>query len=95
MSSLVLFGNRAVRQIISAPILRVQFAAYGSDATTDKPKAKKVKSKKGKTPKGKFDDNYDEAAPSYAEKEPLKKHPGNKNPETGEYGGPSGPEPTR
>ena len=54
---------------------------------------KATKKKKG-TPKGKLDD-YDAAAPSYSEKEPLKKHPNNINPTTGEANGPSGPEPTR
>ena len=31
----------------------------------------------------------------YQEKEPLAPHPGGVNPETGEIGGPKGPEPTR
>ena len=31
----------------------------------------------------------------YQEKEPLKPHPENTNPSTGEVGGPKGPEPTR
>ena len=31
----------------------------------------------------------------YQEKEPLQPHPGGVNPETGEIGGPRGPEPTR
>ncbi|CAF1022060.1 unnamed protein product [Adineta ricciae] len=44
-----------------------------------------------KTPVGKLDEN---AHPD-AEREPLKPWPNNKNPHTGEIGGPSGPEPTR
>lgn len=57
---------------------------------------KQIPKKRGKTPKGKLDDEFDEApSTSYHEKEPLKKHPGGINPDTGEYGGPSGPEPTR
>ena len=31
----------------------------------------------------------------FKEKEPLPEHPGGVNPETGEVGGPRGPEPTR
>ena len=62
---------------------------------SDGPVKKVNKAKKGKTPRGKFDDSYDDAAPSYVEKEPLKKHPNNINPLTGEKGGPAGPEPTR
>jgi len=46
---------------------------------------------KVKTPIGKLDDNVHPDQ----EKEPLKKHPNNINPETGEVGGPAGPEPTR
>lgn len=53
------------------------------------------KKKKSKTPKGKLDEEYDDQPFSYNEKEPLEKHPGGINPKTGEYGGPSGPEPTR
>ncbi|CAF0897381.1 unnamed protein product [Didymodactylos carnosus] len=44
---------------------------------------------KDKTPRGKLDDHPDQ------EKQPLERYPDNKNPYTGEIGGPSGPEPTR
>jgi len=46
-----------------------------------------------KTPIGKLEQL--EGTHPYAEKEPLKKHPGGVNPITGEVGGPAGPEPTR
>lgn len=59
----------------------------------DKPNAKK---KSGVTPAGKFDDTDDDnTRHPHAEKEPLKPWPNNRNPHTGEIGGPKGPEPTR
>lgn len=56
----------------------------GCERGSDKPK------KKTKTPKGRLDENYDDAPPVYPEKEPLKSHPNNVNPKTGEIGGPKG-----
>ncbi|KAJ6647500.1 Succinate dehydrogenase assembly factor 4, mitochondrial, partial [Pseudolycoriella hygida] len=46
-----------------------------------------------KTPIGKLDEI--EGPHPYQEKEPLKPFPNDINPETGEVGGPRGPEPTR
>ncbi|GAV02104.1 hypothetical protein RvY_12709 [Ramazzottius varieornatus] len=64
--------------------------ASGSADTTN------VKKKTGKTPAGKFDDVLDDnTRHPHAEKEPLKPWPNNRNPHTGEIGGPKGPEPTR
>ncbi|KYN19004.1 UPF0369 protein C6orf57 like protein [Trachymyrmex cornetzi] len=40
-------------------------------------------------------DELEEGKHPYQEKEPLKPFPNNTNPETGEVGGPRGPEPTR
>ncbi|KAL0112435.1 hypothetical protein PUN28_012045 [Cardiocondyla obscurior] len=40
-------------------------------------------------------DELEEGKHPYQEKEPLKAFPNNTNPETGEVGGPRGPEPTR
>lgn len=40
-------------------------------------------------------DELEENKHPYQEKEPLKPFPNNTNPETGEVGGPRGPEPTR
>jgi len=45
-------------------------------------------------PTGKLDE-LEEGKHPYQEKEPLKPFPNNVNPETGEIGGPRGPEPTR
>uniref|UniRef100_A0A0B7AWI3 Succinate dehydrogenase assembly factor 4, mitochondrial n=1 Tax=Arion vulgaris TaxID=1028688 RepID=A0A0B7AWI3_9EUPU len=54
--------------------------------------------RKGKTPSGKLDEPFETKAehiePQH-EREPLEKFPDNKNPLTGEIGGPRGPEPTR
>lgn len=47
-----------------------------------------------KTPIGKLDE-LDEGTHPYQEKEPLPPWPDNTNPDTGEVGGPRGPEPTR
>jgi hypothetical protein len=40
-------------------------------------------------------DEIDEGKHPYQEKEPLSPWPNNTNPDTGEVGGPRGPEPTR
>ncbi|XP_041360318.1 succinate dehydrogenase assembly factor 4, mitochondrial-like [Gigantopelta aegis] len=59
---------------------------------------KKVKRKKGRTPSGKLDAPWEtpvEEVNPAVEKEPLERFPNNKNPITGEIGGPRGPEPTR
>ena len=100
MSSLLSLFSRSSQiksRVLPVSSVRANFALYSSSTSDSSPSktTKKVKTKKGKTPKGKFDDNYDEARPSYAEKEPLKKHPNNVNQSTGEAGGPAGPEPTR
>ena len=49
---------------------------------------------KEKTPTGKLEEQEEQRHP-YQEKEPLPRHPGGVNPETGERNGPAGPEPTR
>lgn len=81
-----------LNRVLSSTI-RVESAKLSTKNTEKGTPVKAPKKKKG-TPKGKLDD-YDAAAPSYQEKEPLKKHPNNINPVTGEANGPSGPEPTR
>jgi len=53
-----------------------------------------AKPKKAKTPIGKLDE-LEEGKHPYQEKEPLPAWPDNTNPNTGEVGGPRGPEPTR
>jgi len=50
--------------------------------------------KRGKTPLGKLDE-LEEGKHPYQEKDPLPAWPNNVNPNTGEVGGPRGPEPTR
>ncbi|XP_046673027.1 succinate dehydrogenase assembly factor 4, mitochondrial-like [Homalodisca vitripennis] len=49
---------------------------------------------RAKTPIGKLDE-LDVGKHPYQEKEPLPEWPNNTNPNTGEVGGPRGPEPTR
>ena len=60
-----------------------------------KPPPQKDKILKEKTPIGKLENTEGGARHPYQEKEPLPEHPGGVNPETGEVGGPRGPEPTR
>lgn len=55
----------------------------------------KSKILKEKTPAGKLEEQGSGVRHPYQEKEPLPEHPGGVNPETGEVGGPRGPEPTR
>ena len=56
--------------------------------------AEKAKTKRGKTPIGKLD-GLELGHHPFQEKEPLKPWPNQTNPNTGEIGGPKGPEPTR
>lgn len=70
---------------------------YYSDADSSKA-AKKTGARKGRTPSGKLDDPFEtkaEEVEPQGEREPLERFPDNKNPLTGEIGGPRGPEPTR
>lgn len=53
-----------------------------------------AKKLRAKTPIGKLEE-IEEGQHPYREKEPLKPWPGGVNPNTGEIGGPKGPEPTR
>ena len=58
-----------------------------------------TKPRKAKTPVGKLDDSWEgdrqNAVPAGNNKDAYAPFPDNKNPETGELGGPRGPEPTR
>ena len=56
---------------------------------------KQAKIQLEKTPTGKLESQEDGVKHPYQEKEPLAPHPGGVNQETGEIGGPKGPEPTR
>jgi len=56
---------------------------------------KQAKIQREKTPAGKLEAEDEGVKHPYQEKEPLQPHPGGVNPNTGEIGGPRGPEPTR
>lgn len=63
---------------------------------------KDTKLRKAKTPTGRLDDKWESkrekmepTTPSKPSADPYAPFPGGKNPETGEIGGPRGPEPTR
>ncbi|XP_057372231.1 succinate dehydrogenase assembly factor 4, mitochondrial-like [Daphnia carinata] len=75
---------------------RRHHVSFFSTSTTDPSNgcASKATKKRVKTPIGKLDE-IEEGQHPYQEKEPLKPHPNNTNPATGEVGGPKGPEPTR
>lgn len=82
-----LFPGRTL--ITNASMLRFS-AATGDDTSAKAPL------KKPTTPGGKLDtDESPASAHPYQEKEPLAPHPNNTHPDTGEIGGPRGPEPTR
>jgi len=66
----------------------------GEDCGRAKKPLDKSKILKEKTPIGKLEEQSGVRHP-YQEKEPLPEHPGGVNQETGEVGGPRGPEPTR
>ena len=66
----------------------------GAGASGDATKKSRNDIVKEKTPTGKLEEQ-EEARHPYQEKEPLARHPGGVNPETGERNGPAGPEPTR
>ncbi|PSN39736.1 Succinate dehydrogenase assembly factor 4 [Blattella germanica] len=81
--------NTALRMIGSIR-LSSQSSEDGSCSKVDKLQ-KKLREK---TPIGKLDE-LDEGKHPFQEKEPLPPWPENTNPNTGEVGGPRGPEPTR
>ncbi|XP_060563553.1 succinate dehydrogenase assembly factor 4, mitochondrial-like [Ruditapes philippinarum] len=100
ITSIQTVGSGLVRQILSRQVVpnlvtAVSIRQHSSDSG-DKPTSKK---RKGKTPAGRFDDKWehdtDESVEIFSEKEPLERFPDDKNPVTGEIGGPRGPEPTR
>ncbi|XP_011311232.1 succinate dehydrogenase assembly factor 4, mitochondrial-like [Fopius arisanus] len=71
------------------------FASDDGDGPKDSQRLREFRKKlREKTPIGKLEE-LEEGKHPYQEKEPLEPHPNNINPETGEVGGPRGPEPTR
>ncbi|XP_055642623.1 succinate dehydrogenase assembly factor 4, mitochondrial-like [Toxorhynchites rutilus septentrionalis] len=75
----------------------VPFLTFSSKPPTEKPLSPRMeqfqKKLREKTPIGKLDEIVGKHP--YQEKEPLEPWPNNTNPNTGEVGGPRGPEPTR
>jgi len=69
-------------------------APASETSNTPKTEEKSTPVKRTKTPIGKLDE-LEEGRHPYQEKEPLPAWPNNVNPNTGEVGGPRGPEPTR
>ena len=88
--------NDAIRRPIS---LTAQCLAESKNDSDNTQKPKKAPLKKAKTPIGKFDEFFETEketlAPGGAVVTPLPSFPNDTNPETGEIGGPKGPEPTR
>ncbi|XP_015123357.1 succinate dehydrogenase assembly factor 4, mitochondrial isoform X2 [Diachasma alloeum] len=71
------------------------FASVDGDGTKESDRLREFRKKlRAKTPIGKLEE-LEEGKHPYQEKEPLEPHPNNTNPNTGEVGGPRGPEPTR
>ncbi|XP_017763720.1 PREDICTED: succinate dehydrogenase assembly factor 4, mitochondrial-like [Eufriesea mexicana] len=81
----------------STKFLHTQFRILFSkeNDTTESPRMREFRKKlRERTPIEKLEE-LEEGKHPYQEKEPLKPFPNNTNPETGEIGGPRGPEPTR
>ncbi|XP_043521882.1 succinate dehydrogenase assembly factor 4, mitochondrial-like [Frieseomelitta varia] len=82
---------------ISIKFLHTQFQVLFSkkNDTNESPRMREFRKKlRERTPIEKLEE-LEEGKHPYQEKEPLKPFPNNTNPETGEVGGPRGPEPTR
>ncbi|KAG5346274.1 SDHF4 factor, partial [Acromyrmex charruanus] len=71
------------------------FSSKSTDEVDESPRLREFRKKlRERAPIEKLDE-LEEGKHPYQEKEPLKPFPNNTNPETGEVGGPRGPEPTR
>ncbi|WAR00789.1 SDHF4-like protein [Mya arenaria] len=98
--SRVLSSLYALTGRFSSPVSKLASSTVSRFHSTDSTDSgQKSKRKKGKTPSGRLDDKWEqedvESVEPYQEKEPLERFPDDKNPVTGEIGGPRGPEPTR
>ncbi|XP_071558706.1 succinate dehydrogenase assembly factor 4, mitochondrial [Temnothorax nylanderi] len=72
-----------------------QFSSKSTDEVGESPRLREFREKlRERAPIEKLDE-LEEGKHPYQEKEPLEPFPNNTNPETGEVGGPRGPEPTR
>ncbi|XP_026271868.1 succinate dehydrogenase assembly factor 4, mitochondrial [Frankliniella occidentalis] len=90
----VLVGRSIVRNLLRYNASQSDAPSSG-DASDDSCKAANLAKKlRVKTPIGKLDE-LEEGRHPFQEKEPLTPWPDNTNPNTGEVGGPKGPEPTR
>ncbi|XP_029048464.2 succinate dehydrogenase assembly factor 4, mitochondrial-like [Osmia bicornis bicornis] len=81
----------------SIKLFHTQFQILFSkeNETTESPRMREFRKKlRERTPIEKLEE-LEEGKHPYQEKEPLKPFPNDINPETGEIGGPRGPEPTR
>ncbi|KAJ1531859.1 hypothetical protein ONE63_000510 [Megalurothrips usitatus] len=99
LPSLFLASRVVCHGYAAFPGSRSIFCRYNStkpsDGSDDSCKAANLAKKlRAKTPIGKLDE-LDEGKHPFQEKEPLQPWPDNTNPNTGEVGGPKGPEPTR
>ncbi|CAK9825390.1 Succinate dehydrogenase assembly factor 4, mitochondrial [Anthophora retusa] len=81
---------------ISTNSLHAHFQVlFSKEDKTESPRMREFRKKlRERTPIEKLEE-LEEGQHPYQEKEPLKPFPNNTNPETGEVGGPRGPEPTR
>ncbi|XP_015589865.1 succinate dehydrogenase assembly factor 4, mitochondrial [Cephus cinctus] len=84
------------RNAIKAESSRM-FSVKGSESgqQQESPRVQEFRKKlRERTPIGRLEE-LEEGKHPYQEKEPLERFPDDTNPETGEVGGPRGPEPTR
>ncbi|XP_011871354.1 PREDICTED: succinate dehydrogenase assembly factor 4, mitochondrial-like [Vollenhovia emeryi] len=71
------------------------FSSKSTNEVGESPRLREFRKKlRERTPIEKLDE-LEEGRHPYQEKEPLEPFPNNTNPDTGEVGGPRGPEPTR
>lgn len=71
------------------------FSSKSTDEVGESPRLREFRKKlRERAPIEKLDE-LEEGKHPYQEQDPLKPFPNNTNPETGEIGGPRGPEPTR
>ncbi|XP_076748761.1 succinate dehydrogenase assembly factor 4, mitochondrial [Xylocopa sonorina] len=94
-SKLLKVNNRIIELLPRSLHAQCQILLSKKDETTESPRMREFRKKlRERTPIEKLEELKEGEHP-YQEKEPLKPFPNNTNPETGEIGGPRGPEPTR
>lgn len=94
-SNLLKVNNNITKSANNLLCTKFQVLFAKENETTESPRMREFRKKlRERTPIEKLEE-LEEGKHPYQEKEPLKPFPNDTNPETGEVGGPRGPEPTR